>query len=191
MTASGSRPAEPAGQAGCWHRAQSHKHRDLRAHQPRRVVMAIGCSAGRVGLTRATPRPRWGLMSAGGLEPPRRWYIPELGIYHQFKLTRQGPPGLAFRKRIAQRRPGQHDQSDRLTCGNDESRSAGIELQSRTGLQHPHRGAPSSGRQGDSLPLPPGSSRSRRSPVHQPDDLAAELNPHKPELNPHKAVPAG
>jgi len=32
-------------------------------------------------------------------------------------------------------------------------------LQARTGLQHPHRGAPSSGGQGDILPLVPGSSR--------------------------------
>jgi hypothetical protein len=58
-------------------------------------------------------------------------------------------------------------------------------LQARTGLQHPHRGAPSSGGQGDILPLVPGSSRpAPKAPRASPDDLATELNPHEPELNP-------
>jgi hypothetical protein len=36
------------------------------------------------------------LVSEGGLEPPRRWYIPELGIHHHPKLTqpRAVPPGI-------------------------------------------------------------------------------------------------
>jgi hypothetical protein len=38
-------------------------------------------------------------VSEGGLEPPRRWYIPESGIYHQSKLTRKGPTGPAIRRR--------------------------------------------------------------------------------------------
>jgi hypothetical protein len=64
-------------------------------------------------------------------------------------------------------------------------------LQARTGLQHPHRGAPSSGGQGDILPLVPGSSRpAPTAPRASPDDLATELNPHEPELNPHEAAPA-
>jgi hypothetical protein len=64
-------------------------------------------------------------------------------------------------------------------------------LQARTGLQHPHRGAPSSGGQGDILPLVPGSSRpAPKAPRASPDDLATELNPDEPELNPHEAAPA-
>lgn len=34
----------------------------------------------------------WGIdVSEGGLGPPSWWYIPESGIYHHSKLTRQGP----------------------------------------------------------------------------------------------------
>ena len=45
---------------------------------------------------------------------------------------------------------------------------------------------------GDSLPLLPGSSRTAAAASQTgPDDLAAELNPHETELNPHKAVPGG
>ena len=48
------------------------------------------------------------------------------------------------------------------------------------------------GRHGDSLPLLPGSSRTAAAAWQTgPDDLAAELNPHETELNPHKAVPVG
>jgi hypothetical protein len=55
--------------------------------------------------------------------------------------------------------------------------------------QHSHRGAPSSGRHDDSLPLLPGSSRTHPQPREPgPDGLAAELNPHEPELNPHKVL---
>jgi hypothetical protein len=64
-------------------------------------------------------------------------------------------------------------------------------LQARTGLQHPHRGAPSSGGQGDILPLvPPEVPPALKAPRASPDDLATELNPHEPELNPHEAAPA-
>jgi hypothetical protein len=45
-------------------------------------------------------------VSEGGLGPVPEWYITETVIYHQPKLTRQGPPGPAFRRRIARRRPG-------------------------------------------------------------------------------------
>jgi len=134
----------------------------------------------------------WGIyVSEGGLGPRPWWYIPKPGIYHQSKLPRQGPPGPASRRRIAAAPPGPHDQSEHLTCGNDDRGSAGIELLARTGRRHPHRGAPSSGRQGDSLPLLPEDSAPQPQPPRtSPDDLAAELNPHKTELNPHKAVEA-
>jgi len=59
-------------------------------------------------------------VSEGGLDPRRWWYIPELGIHHQPKLTQQEPPGSAFRRRIAAPLLGPHDQSEHLTCGNDD-----------------------------------------------------------------------
>jgi hypothetical protein len=62
--------------------------------------------------------PVW--VSEGGLERPDRWYIPESGIHHQPKLPRQGPPGSAFRRRIAAAPPGPHDRFGYLTCGNDD-----------------------------------------------------------------------
>jgi len=44
---------------------------------------------------------------------------------------------------------------------------------------------------GNGLRLLPGSSRAAVAAWEtSPDDLAAELNPHETELNPHKAVPA-
>ena len=46
-------------------------------------------------------------------------------------------------------------------------------------------------RHGDSIPLAGGRSCTAiAARQNGPDDLAAELNPHKPELNPHGAVPA-
>jgi hypothetical protein len=51
--------------------------------------------------------PFW--VSEGGLDPLSWWYIPESGIYHQSKLTRQGPSGRAFRGRAAAAPP------DRMT----------------------------------------------------------------------------
>src|SRR5271169_1500576 len=38
-------------------------------------------------------------VSEGGLGPRQWWYIPERGIHHHSKLTRQGPAGPAFRRR--------------------------------------------------------------------------------------------
>jgi hypothetical protein len=38
-------------------------------------------------------------VSEGGLGPRPWWYIPESGIYHHSKLTRQGPAGPAIRRR--------------------------------------------------------------------------------------------
>jgi hypothetical protein len=47
------------------------------------------------------------------------------------------------------------------------------------------------GKHGDGLRLLPGSSRAAVAAWETgPDDLAAELNPHKTDLNPHQAVPA-
>jgi hypothetical protein len=58
----------------------------------------------------------------------------------------------------------------------------------RAGLRQPHHEAPSSGQRGDSLrccrQLPPARNLAPMTP-------ATELNPHKPELNPHQAVPGG
>jgi hypothetical protein len=51
--------------------------------------------------------PFW--VSEGGLEHPFEWYITETVIYHQSKLTRQGPSGRAFRGRAAAAPP------DRMT----------------------------------------------------------------------------
>ena len=54
-------------------------------------------------------------------------------------------------------------------------------------IRNCHEGGP-----GDSLPLLPGSSRTAAAASQTgPDDLAAELNPHETELNPHKAVSGG
>ena len=38
-------------------------------------------------------------VSEEGLDPPSWWYIPERGIHHHSKLTRQGPAGPASRRR--------------------------------------------------------------------------------------------
>ena len=54
-------------------------------------------------LVEATVKPglnmRKGPVSEGGLDPRSWWYIPERGIHHHSKLTRQGPAGPAFRRR--------------------------------------------------------------------------------------------
>jgi hypothetical protein len=54
-------------------------------------------------LVEATVKPglnmRKGFVSEGGLGPRSWWYIPEAGIYHHSKLTRQGPAGPAIRRR--------------------------------------------------------------------------------------------
>ena len=48
-------------------------------------------------------------VSEGGLDLPRTWYITETVIYHQPKVTRQGPPGSASRTRVTAAPP------DRMT----------------------------------------------------------------------------
>jgi len=45
-------------------------------------------------------------VSEGGLGPRPWWYIPESGIYHHSKLTRQRPAGPAFRRRQEAAAPG-------------------------------------------------------------------------------------
>ena len=131
------------------------------------------------------------LVSEGGLEHPFGWYITETVIHHQPKLTRQGPPGSAFRRRIAAAPPGQHDQSERLTCGNDDrgqpesSCRPGPDGGLRTAALHHLAGMVTASRCCPEVPAP------QPQPLRtSPDDLAAELNPHKTELNPHKAVEA-
>jgi len=51
-------------------------------------------------LVQATIKPglnmRKGFVSEGGLEPPRRWYIPESGIYHHSKVARRRCPARQF-----------------------------------------------------------------------------------------------
>jgi hypothetical protein len=133
--------------------------------------------------------PVW--VSEGGLEPRSWWYIPESGIHHQPKLTRQGPPGSAFRSRIAAAPPGPHDQSEHLTCGNDDrgqpesSCRPGPDGGIRTAALHYLAGMVTASRCCPEVPAP-----QPQPPRTSPDDLAAELNPHKTELNPHKAVEA-
>jgi hypothetical protein len=51
----------------------------------------------------------WGITESEGLEHPFEWYITETVIYHQSKLTREGPSGRAFRGRAAAAPP------DRMT----------------------------------------------------------------------------
>jgi len=64
--------------------------------------------------------------------------------------------------------------------------------QARAGLWQPPHYASSSGKHGDSLPLLPGSSRTAAAVSRTGQIvLAAELNPHETELNPHRAVPGG
>ena len=58
--------------------------------------------------------------------------------------------------------------------------------QARAGLRQPPHYAYSPGKHGDSLPLLLGSSRTAAAASQTgPDDLAAELNPHETDLNPH------
>ena len=131
------------------------------------------------------------VVSEGGLEPLSWWYIPESGIHHQPKLTRQGPPGSAFRRRIAAAPPGPHDQSERLTCGNDDrgqpesSCRPGPDGGIRTAALHHLAGMVTASRCCPEVPAP-----QAQPPRTSPDDLTAELNPQKTELNPHKAVEA-
>jgi hypothetical protein len=120
-----------------------------------------------------------------GLDPRSWWYIPESGIHHQPKLTRQGPPGSAFRRRIAAAPPGPHDQSERLTCGNDDrgqpesSCRPGPDGGIRTAALHHLADMVTASRCCPEVPAP------QPQPLRtSPDDLAAELNPHKTELNP-------
>ena len=130
-------------------------------------------------------------VSEGGLDPRSWWYIPKRGIYHQPKLTRQGPPGPASRRRIAAAPPGPHDQSEHLTCGNDDrgqpesSCRPGPDGGIRTVALHRLAGRVTASRCCPEVPAP-----QPQPPRTSPDDLAAELNPHKTELNPPKAVEA-
>jgi hypothetical protein len=129
------------------------------------------------------------VVSEGGLGRRSWCCLTDSVIHHRSKLTRQGPPGSAFRRRAAAP-PRPRDQSEDLTCGNDgrvsRNRAAG---QDRTAASAPRRSI--SWQAGNSLLLLPGSSRTAAAALRtSPDDLAAELNPHKTELNPHKAVEA-
>ena len=130
-------------------------------------------------------------MSEGGLEHPFEWHITETVIHHQPKLTRQGPAGPHFAdEKRRQHRPARQVQECELR--KRRGRSAGMGPQARAGLRQPPHYAYSSGKHGDSLPLLPGSSGTAAAASQTgPDDLAAELNPHETELNPHKAVPGG
>ncbi len=140
---------------------------------------------------RASSQKKFENVSEGGLGPRPWWYIPKRGIHHHSKLTRQGPAGPAFRRRIAAAPPGPHDQPEHLTCRNDdhgrpESGSwlgpgAGIRA---VALRH-LAGTVTASRCCRTFPY---RTRNPREPAQI--TLATELNPHEPELNPHKAVEA-
>ena len=128
-------------------------------------------------------------MSEGGLGPRSWWYIPEQGIHHHSKLTRQGPAGPAFRRRKRDASTGRPDRTRHVTCGNDGGGEPGPgRMQGRTAAAAARRfiirdaqwQPPAAARKS------PHRSRSPREPAQM--TLAAELNPHKTELNPHKAV---
>ena len=92
---------------------------------------------------------------------------------------------------IAAPPPGPHDQSEHLTCGNDDrsqpesSCRPGPDGGIRTAALHHLAGMVTASRCCPEVPAP--QPQTRRT---GPDDLAAELNPHKTELNPHKAAGA-
>ena len=62
-------------------------------------------------------------VSEGGLDPRSWWYIPKRGIYHQSKLTRQGPARISRAKRGGS--TGLPDRPRHVTCGNDEGGEPG------------------------------------------------------------------
>src|SRR5208282_5250809 len=69
-------------------------------------------------------------VSEGGLEPPRRWYIPESGIYHQSKLTHQGRPPWHFvgqeRRRCREaQRPGPRELRKRRAVSRNSAAGPG------------------------------------------------------------------
>jgi len=85
-------------------------------------------------LAEATVKPgldmRKGFVSEGGLEPPRRWYIPESGIYHQSKLTQQGRPPRHFagqerRRCRAAQRPGPRELRKRRAVSRNSAAGPG------------------------------------------------------------------
>ena len=65
--------------------------------------------------------PVW--VSEGGLDPRLWWYIPERGIHHHSKLTRQGPARIAQAKSGGS--TGPPGRSRHVTCGNDEGGEPG------------------------------------------------------------------
>ena len=72
---------------------------------------------------------------------------------------------------------GPHDQSEGLTWQMMIAVSQEWMLRARTGLQHPHRGAPSSGGQGDILPLSRLPASSRSPPRAIPDEPCHQVEP--------------
>ena len=65
----------------------------------KRVILAPCVTA----ITKFAAEPNY---VSEGLEHPFEWYITETVIYHQPKVTRQGPPRPASRRRIAAAPPG-------------------------------------------------------------------------------------
>ena len=78
-----------------------------------------------------------------------------------------------------------------MTCGNDEGGEPGPgRTQGRPAAAAARR--LTIGKHSGSLPLLLTSPRTAAAAQETgPDDLAAELNPRKTQLNPHKAVPGG
>ena len=66
-----------------------------------------------------------GFVSEGGLDPRWLWYIPERGIHHHSKLTRQGPARVRIPQAERGGSTGLPDRSRHVTCGNDEGGEPG------------------------------------------------------------------
>ena len=130
-------------------------------------------------------------MSEGGLGPRPWWYIPNGG-----SITIPNYTATAGRARIPQAKrggsTGPPNRSRHVTCGNDEGGKPGPgRTQGRTAAAAARRliirgSTVTASRCCSPVPAP---QRQPSKPAQM--TLAAELNPHKTELNPQKAVPGG
>ena len=128
---------------------------------------------------KALLRNKFENVSEGGLEPPRRWYIPESGIYHQSKLTQQGRPpghfvGQERRRCRAVQRPGPRELRKRRAVSRNSAAGPG----EPDGPRHDDDCLP--GKHGNRLPL---AARQFPHRSHDPETgpvfVASDLNPHE------------